>query len=187
MRLFIAIEFPDRINKILDLQKSGIKKLLPEARITNSNHLTLIFLGELKDPDEVIERLETIEEKSFNCTLGQLGIFKNPSTSIVWMSLESEQIKDLNKKIHEKLEDLQEVGQKHKPQREFKPHITLARLKRRLSDQESELLKRNIDRNQHNLNTPSFEITIDKFSLIRSTLAKEGPVYETIREFQLTQ
>jgi 2'-5' RNA ligase len=77
-------------------------------------------------------------------------------------------VKELAKSINEKL---------NSQDKNFESHITLARVKFLKNKKEFiEKLK--------NIKVEAIEMTIDSFSLKKSTLTEKGPLYETIKEFK---
>ncbi len=166
MRLFIAIDIPEYLTTPL---KESIKT--KGLNLTKDSHLTLKFLGDVEDPNPIIEKLKTISFKPFKISLNKTGVFPNNNyIRVVWVDIQpKEQTITLQKQITEQLSEFKE-------QYEFSPHITLARVKF-LEDKESFLNKLNLLK----LNKETFEVT--HFKLIKSTLTSEGPVYEDIATY----
>ena len=77
MRLFIAIPMDETMAKaLLQTQEifrmQGIKgNYTPRENM----HLTLAFIGEYGDPDEVMDALENVSFRSFRIRLNQIGTF----------------------------------------------------------------------------------------------------------------
>ena len=77
MRLFIAISLNDEIRKTLVktqdyLSRHGIRgSLTPRENL----HMTLTFIGEHPDPDQVLEVMEKVEFSSFPIVLNDIGLF----------------------------------------------------------------------------------------------------------------
>ena len=83
MRLFIAISLSDEIRKSLVktqdfLSRHGIRgSLVPRENL----HMTLTFIGEHPDPDQVLEVMENVDFPAFSITLNDIGIFNN---NVLW-------------------------------------------------------------------------------------------------------
>ncbi|MBU4284575.1 MAG: RNA 2',3'-cyclic phosphodiesterase, partial [Nanoarchaeota archaeon] len=77
MRVFIAIEMPEEIKKILlDAQKQ-INTEKAKVRPAKAFHLTLKFLGEVeeKKAEEIKSALNEISFKQFKTALTEIGVF----------------------------------------------------------------------------------------------------------------
>ena len=63
MRLFIAIRFDNKILDALSRFQASLKKLGVTVRFTprENLHLTLAFIGEIDDPEAVLEAMEQVE------------------------------------------------------------------------------------------------------------------------------
>ncbi len=167
MRLFIAIDAESgEVNKI----KKEFD--LPGLKLTNNNHVTLKFLGEVdeKTLEEVKIRLKKIKFKQFNIRISGAGCFPNENyVKVVWVGIESDDLAALQKDIHKSLADI------FPDEREFVPHLTLARVK---FVKDEILLK-------EKLKTKFSEETvrINNFKLIKSELQKNGPVYTVLETY----
>lgn len=172
MRLFIAIDFNELKDYFFELQK-----LLPKnakLSLTRTFHITLKFLGEVQ-PDKVenmIDALKKIKFKSFSVVLDSIGIFPSENyIRVVWVGINPEEkVLELQKNIDEALKPM------FKKEKDFKAHITLARVKY-LEDKKSflEQLK--------NIKVENKKIEIKDFRLIRSTLTPKGAIYDNLEIF----
>ena len=172
MRLFIAIDFNELKDYFAELQK-----LLPKnakLSFTKAFHLTLKFLGEVQpnNAEKVADILKNIKFKHFSVQLDSIGIFPTENyIRVVWAGLKPEDnVLDLQKNIDESLKEL------FKKEREFKAHITLARVKYP-EDKKSfvEQLKK--------IKVESKKIEIKDFRLVKSTLSPKGAIYEDLEVF----
>ena len=127
MRLFIAIEIPNDIKDyISQIQEHFQDKGL---RLVNKDrmHLTLKFLGEIKKDklDFIKNQLEKIKFNKFKVHLDKIGFFPNEKyIKVIWIGLKPEDlILGLQKDIDDRLKEL------FKKEKNFKPHLTLARVK----------------------------------------------------------
>ncbi|MBI4452847.1 RNA 2',3'-cyclic phosphodiesterase [Candidatus Woesearchaeota archaeon] len=172
MRLFIAIDFNELKSYFIELQK-----LLPNnARLSlvRSFHLTLKFLGEVQPnkADEIIRILNGIEFEKFGAFTDSIGIFPTENyIRVVWVGLKPEEkILELQQKVDESLKNM------FKKEKDFQPHITLARVKRPED-------KKSFVKEINKINVENKKIEIKDFRLVKSTLSPKGPVYEDLEVF----
>ncbi len=172
MRIFISIDIPQEIKKIV----KEIQKNLPEfngKKIEEENfHLTLKFLGEIteKDLDETKQKLSEINFKKFKAKLGDLGVFSENFVRIVWIKIEN--CDGLQKEIDEKLSSV------FPKEKRFMSHLTIARIKS-LKNKGAFLegLKK--------INYERKDFSVDKFFLNMSILTKERAFYKRLENFFL--
>lgn len=172
MRLFIAIDFNELRDYFIELQK-----LLPKnakLSLTKSFHITLKFLGEVQ-PDKVetiTNTLKNIKFQSFSVFLDSIGIFPTENyIRVVWVGLKPEEkILELQKSIDELLKPLL------KKEKEFKAHITLARVK--YPEDKKQFLEE-----IKKIKIKNKKIEIRDFRLIKSTLSPKGAIYENLAVF----
>ncbi len=176
-RAFIALELPEPLRQ--DLAK--LTRLLdaPGAKVKwvgrNQMHLTLKFLGDITQAqaDELAKALENIEMETpaFDLEIGGLGAFPNKQKPrVVWIGVEANPVLIA---MQAKLERAA-VGAGVEPDdREFKPHLTLGRVKS--LDKRSELPGR-----LQEIEVARQQVMADRVSLIRSTLTPEGPIHKVL-------
>lgn len=172
MRCFIAINLPDEIkNKIVEVAKGLPNKGIKKVERQNL-HLTLKFLGEIDEKKvlEIKEVLENINFNRFEVSLKNFGFFPDRNfIKVVWIGIEKgkEKIIELQKQIDSELE---KIG--FKKEKNFEPHLTIARVK--FLENKKEFLDI--------FNKLKFEdnFSVSNFDLMRSFLRREGPVYEKI-------
>ena len=77
MRLFIAINLTQNMKQALLDAQDTMKKAKVHGRFTPeaNMHLTLAFIGEYPDPDDVLDVLEDITFQPFTITLEGTGCF----------------------------------------------------------------------------------------------------------------
>ena len=126
MRIFIAIEMPEKIKeKLREIQEEF--KDSGKIIFAKDFHLTLKFLGEISEikSKRVRDRLKGLSFKEFKLNLNGFGVFPNRDfIRVLWVGVSPERkVKDLQVKIDERLRDMFGVGQ------DFKGHITLGRVK----------------------------------------------------------
>lgn len=176
MRLFIAALLPD--NVLLELQNfirslkediNGVKWEKPEKL-----HVTLKFLGNVEQARvrEISSLVEDLAKKysPFKTNLSEFGGFprlKNPRVLYVGLS-QNEQLSTFHRELDQ---GLSKIGFE-KEKRKFIPHITIARVKKRIS----------IDRT-YKISKTAFEI--NQIGIIESELRQEGSVYTPIKILRL--
>jgi len=184
MRCFIAIDLNIKVElKRIQEHLQNDNRNMIKANFVNPEilHLTLRFLGELDDfkvnktKDIVREALKNARIQKFNARLNSLGVFPSEHfIRVVWASLEpNEKFLEIHNIIDNELEKL-----KIKKDERFESHVTLARVKW-LKDKKDfiEKLKK--------IKVEPVEFVVDSIKLKKSTLTKQGPIYEDIYEFKL--
>jgi 2'-5' RNA ligase len=168
MRLFIAFGVSESAHTyFLQLQK---KLTGAKLTFTKEFHLTLKFLGEMTpvQSDEIKKRLSKVKFAPFTAKLNGTGVFpENGTPRVVWIGIEPREIIcELQKQIDEALNGL------FSKEKEFRPHITLARVK----EVQDEKFAGNIKK----LKVEPISFEVKEFKLIESQLTSEGPVYKDI-------
>lgn len=172
MRCFLAVPISEEVrDRIVELQHSlpgGLKLVEPE-----NLHLTCKFLGDVSE-----EKVQDIKkalalEGPFGLTLKGIGVFPNPNyVRVIWVGAEDpEKYVELQKTIDEQLH---EIGSKK--ERDYVPHLTLARVRRKLD--ELDFLEKNRD-------TVFGTVQVDHVDLMESRLGPGGPTYTKLTEFRL--
>jgi RNA 2',3'-cyclic 3'-phosphodiesterase len=176
MRLFIAVEAPEEVKEYIVQLQEHIKDSRSKIKFTDKNqiHLTLKFLGKVQPhiAEEVKNILKTVKFKPFSVYLDKIGFFPSESyISVVWVGLEPENpVLDLQKDIDEKLKNLFDK------EKDFKAHITLARIK--YTNNKEEFIKK-----LKNIKVEKKKIEVRSFKLVKSNLTPLGPVYEDLEVF----
>lgn len=174
MRLFIAVDATKEIKECLRAVSNDMSKYIIGGAIKH-HHITLKFLGDVDERkvDDIVNQLNKVKFKSFNVTVSNLGVFNNLNyVRIIWAGIDEghNDLIGLNKKINYCLTKFN-----FKDDFKYHPHITLFRARNIV--EKNELIKR---LNSIKLNL-SFEV--NKFTLYKSELKSDGPVYETLAEF----
>ncbi len=164
MRLFIAIQFPKRLKNALAYLQQDMKDCGMKGNYTKEEnfHLTLAFIGEYKDPDQVMDALEGISFEPFLIELNGFGNFGD----LYWAGIkESEELKKLVKKIRYALS---ESGIPFDRKR-FSPHVTVLRKASFTGNPDS-----------FKIYLPDEEMKVGSISLMRSYRGKNGMIYTEI-------
>jgi 2'-5' RNA ligase len=142
MRTFVAAEITD--SSVID----SIKKIRSSLKIAakpievQNMHFTLLFLGEITEDmsQKVLSQLKTIEFSSFDIGFEGVGAFPKPRfPRVVWVGIDAEgarHLVELAKSVEEKLASLG-----FRPDKPFKPHATIFRIKNKAGDITGELAK----------------------------------------------
>ena len=122
MRLFVAIQLSEDVRGALiqtmhDLKKQGVKGDYVPAK---NLHLTLAFIGEVKESRSAAEALQSVKAKPFKLSLSDMGTFGD----ILWAGVKGNQgISGAAKAVRDALG---QAGIAY-DQQKFVPHITLIR------------------------------------------------------------
>ncbi len=179
LRLFFAIDLPEYIKNSLLKQAQQDNADIWRWTFKDNLHLTLEFIGYAKEEDlvKIIEIGEKIRQESqpFTLKINYLcfGPEKGTAKRMIWAVLEkSESLERLKTSLEENLLNVG-VGFTFE-ERQFNPHITLARLKYHepylSSDYKKEFLAQ-------------FEVA--EILLMHSELRQSGPKYSVIQKFPL--
>ncbi|GAQ95634.1 2'-5' RNA ligase [Thermodesulfovibrio aggregans] len=184
MRLFLAIELPMEVREFLaeltkfQLPMEGINVVQKE-----NFHITLKFLGEVEE--KVIPHLINVlrvvagEFSNFKIKTTHPGVFPDRvKPRVIWIGTEnSDTLKLLAKRIDEELSCLGF----QREEREFKPHITLARVKNQRNGKYffEKISKKFSDHPRY------FEFQVKEFALMKSTLTPKGSIYSVLEMFPL--
>lgn len=131
MRLFVAIEFPEKIKAALTSVQQEIRGKVEKGRFKRSEnfHLTLKFLGETgtETAEKLAERLRdvAVTQPPFTLELGQAGIFgSRQPIRVIWLGLagELDRLKLLWQAVEQECVTVGFTPEK----RPYSPHITLA-------------------------------------------------------------
>lgn len=186
MRAFIAIDLPDDIKANLVAFQDELKGLnIFRAKFVEKEnlHLALKFLGEISeaDMDKISKILEELCKKQhvFGLSLKALGAFPSESyVRVLWIGIVKgdAEAKTLHNEIDKAIAGIGNL----KPDTRYVNHITLARVKAVMDKAKlKELFGKYKDKE-----FGSFEAK--EIKLIKSTLTREGPVYEPVKEFKLS-
>ncbi len=176
LRLFTALDPPQEIKQqLLQLRRS-----MPGARWQNIDqmHITTNFLGEVDKSllPEIKQALTSVKAESLELNIigvDYFGSSRQPRILYAKVELNSELIK-LNKLINN---ELLAIGVKTEKQK-FRPHITLARLKRTSYQSVGQFIQL-----EALFKTDSFKL--DEFHLFSSKLHPEGSQYFIEESFPL--
>lgn len=180
-RVFISINLPEKIKKKLACYQEKWPEI-PAKWVKESNlHITLAFLGHVSTQEltEIFNVSDKISQKInpflINLSLicyGPKNIENNKPPRMIWaVGDKSKELIELQKNLNRYL--------KIKDQKDFIPHITLARIKQweiaRISPEEIPIIEENI----------SLEFEVNSIDIMESNLKPKGPEYITLKELPL--
>jgi len=182
-RTFIAIDIPVAVKLKGLLELLRVDMIEEKIRWVNPEilHITLSFLGDTSEEqvNYISEQLEKIGSgySSMDLHFKELGVFPNlRKPRVFWVGMErNELLENLQGEIEVKLRDYG-INRENRP---FKPHLTIARIKR-IDD---------IDKLKYWLQKYKGE-TIQKTKIgeviyYESRLTSNGPLYNSIKKFPL--
>lgn len=185
MRCFVAVELNDGIKEKLTKAQELFRRL--DGKITlvkpSQMHLTLKFLGEVPDSQitEIAGKMKSAagKIKPFDCEIEGLGAFPKPeSPKILWIGIK--QNDSLAELFHSIEDELVKIGFPSE-QRDFKPHLTIARIRGRIN----RFLCRQII--TENINFSAGVQPVDNFILVSSELRPSGAVYTQLATIPLAK
>ncbi|MFC1490249.1 RNA 2',3'-cyclic phosphodiesterase [Candidatus Latescibacterota bacterium] len=186
MRTFIAVEIPAEVKEKIGLYVDSMQNSFQNVKwVAPENlHLTLKFLGEVKEDDveSLVECMKPIfsEFRSFELALEHTGFFPTSvNPRVIWIG--SDGGADILLDIFQELEHCLESIGIDREARMFSPHLTIGRVKRN---------NKQSDQSVVNVDIPEFEpvsFTVGNIALIKSTLTPQGPIYEKLFEGKLKE
>jgi len=190
MRCFIAIDIEKAQKGGLDALQSDIKGLAIEAGVRKGDvkwvrseniHLTLKFLGEVKDA-KVVEICNIVKEaagrhKSFDLEVGGVGFFGGSSAKVLWVGSGEgfERLGELQKDIEGQLA----LAGWPEERREFSGHLTLCRIRNYKAG--VKLARISEDYKDFKLGVT----LVDSVSVYHSELTPKGPIYSVMGNYKL--
>lgn len=165
MRLFLAVQLSNEMKKAIISAQNKLKQNKVSGRYTDVQnlHLTLAFIGEYGNTDNVLEAMEQVHFESFQLKLGgHIGSFGD----LLWAGLEqSDELEKLDRQLRHSLAEYHIPFDKKK----FNPHITL--LRNAVIPTYAYISSINIDK---------VSMKVSEVSLMRSEHGKHGMIYTEI-------
>ncbi|WP_320047464.1 RNA 2',3'-cyclic phosphodiesterase [uncultured Ilyobacter sp.] len=188
MRLFFAVDIPEDIKKRLKHEICELEKMkIPCKFVKLKNlHMTLLFLGEVKEEElqGIIEKVEKFKSAPVEVSMKNFGYFadKRKNVRIIWKGL-SKGEKRLSSVSKFLIEANREILEKNElTSKPFKGHLTVGRIKK-WDRKVSQKIMEEIIRLNKIAENESFRI--ENFHLYKSTLTPHGSEYELIKTFPL--
>lgn len=179
IRAFVAIPLPEEVNRSLTAAQAGLPTGRPVA--PENFHITVAFLGEHPEPviEDVHFALDSIRAPAFDLTLDGLGLFGGERPRSLHAEVRPEpRLSHLREKV---LQAARGAGLRMDRTR-YNPHVTLARFNNGLKGEDAEKMRTFTVRRMAFKAGP-FGVT--EFVLYRSTLGRNGPIYEDLATYPL--
>ncbi|MDQ2091871.1 RNA 2',3'-cyclic phosphodiesterase [Marimonas arenosa] len=176
MRAFIAVDLPEALRAALEQGQEG----LPGRPVPSENlHLTLAFLGEVAEPvlHDVHEGLSGLRLTAPELRVSELDVFGGRRPNLCFAAVAM--VPDLEAAQRAVVRVCRAAGVDLRRER-FRPHVTLARFGRELGRREAERLAAKLGV----VHLPPERA--ESFSLCRSDLRPEGPVYSMLAQYEFT-
>lgn len=188
-RLFVAIELPDAIRDALAAPLQSLDPLDSVVRRSppTSIHLTLAFLGMVDSTrvPEISARLRSATAGAAPFTVEVTGSGMFPSASrpqVLWIGIGGDARPRLLELTARVAEELRQAG--FEPEkREFRPHLTLGRVRRLPRGAERQALRTWLAEWRDRSYGP---LPVSAISLMRSHLSKGPPAYTQLETFRLS-
>ncbi|MDP9235870.1 MAG: RNA 2',3'-cyclic phosphodiesterase [Chloroflexota bacterium] len=189
LRLFVAIDLPDDVKQALGAAIESLRTALQSDALRwvrpDGIHLTLQFLGatsQARVPDIAFALEAAVRGvPAFGLAAGTLGSFGGRQRlRVIWLGLSGDEpaAAHLAARVHSALQPLGFA-----PDREpFRPHLTLASVRDDASREERQRLYDMLRRTSPPVPPP---FRVERISLMQSTLARGGAVYQTLARFSL--
>ena len=184
MRLFVAMDVPEAVREALGKLRARFEEICRDARWTRLEgaHGTLKFIGEVSGPcvDEVGAALGAIAPRPpIEVRFAGLGFFPNERRPrVFWAGIEGgEGLRKLAIEIETRLEPLGIAREN----REFRPHLTLARF----DSPKPGSIDRLLDAAAEFTATEFGRTSVDEFHLYQSMLKRTGAEYTRLATYCL--
>ena len=179
MRLFLAINFTPLVRREVASATATLRSCVPQASWVGEAllHLTLKFLGE--QPEDQLDDIQAVvarvagRHRELVMAVGGIGAFPNfRRARVVWMGIAPEARLEL---LHHDIEvEFEKLGIEVEG-RPFRPHLTLARIKQPLTDDEVKMLSRTARQTDYRT-----DFIVRSIDLMRSDTTAAGPAYTTL-------
>jgi len=169
MRTFVAIEVnnKDVLSSIHKIQTELNIKAKP-VELYNM-HFTVQFLGEVSEEmiGKISDALNSIEFSAFSISFTSIGVFPKPNfPRVIWIGT-NDGVNELEKLAEMIRLKLSQLG--FSPDKKFKPHVTIFRVKNKIEDMSDKLEK---------FSAYYFgKQTVSEIKLKKSELTPNGPIY----------
>jgi len=185
-RLFFALPLPEEqrqaihavVSPYLDQCRENLTIVDPSLY-----HATFHFIGIIPQDlrDKLLQDCASLQLPTpFSCTLKSTGVFPHYfGPRVLWVSLEAQQA------LYDTFSELERCitssGIMLKPDNGFKPHITVARVKKTCTQEEKIVLKEFLAQEFSTISP----WTVTHIDLLESTVHQEEPTYKMVKRFPL--
>lgn len=178
LRCFVAVELPKSMRDEIGRIEEGLR--MPGLRLVKPDlcHVTLKFLGDVpaQKIEKICETFSSIRVDPFDVVVRGMGAFPGRSIRVVWLGLEG----DFSNLFRQVEDSLSRLGFERE-RRKFSPHVTLGRVGRPSQELSGQIATRLEKFSKVDLGS----FSVDRIFLKKSTLTREGPIYEDLAEFLL--
>lgn len=184
-RIFVAIDISDEAKQKVSPYVETLRAEFPRLRVgwekPEKLHLTLKFLGDIDD--EKLKKLIVAVEKTtgqlsvFKLQIKETGVFPSPRNArILWLGLhdENKSLQKLNEILESECEKIGFAREK----RNFKAHLTIARLREPRNS--NELAQKHL---QNEFEAVEFEAS--EIVIYDSKLLPQGSIYSVVSKHEL--
>lgn len=163
MRVFIAITLSDELKKTITGTLHALKKADVRGNYapTQNLHLTLAFIGEVRDMDAIKDALDEVHFKAFKLALADMGTFGD----LLWVGIKGNQ--GLSGAARAVRDALDAAGIDY-DRKKFTPHITIIR---------------KMSGNWKKVPAPKGDMMVKKISLMKSEQKNGKQVYTEIAQW----
>ena len=187
VRAFVAVNFSDAVKAEMGKLIASIDALeVRGVRVVRAEglHLTLIFLGDV-DSDvvpSIMSAMETAaaESEPFELALAGTGVFPNAaSPRTLWVGVDG----DLSRlsTFQSRVQSALETAGFGRSKERFSPHVTVARVRNRLSSSQRKRVTAALD----GAIPAPIAVRVDSIALMRSTRQPGGSIYAPFHTVQL--
>jgi 2'-5' RNA ligase len=176
--MFIAIDCNNKeeISNIQQMILNSIPSIngkILKAVDPGTLHFTLFFFGEVDDKsvEQIKNKMNEITFQSFHIIYKQIGAFPSfKFPKVIWIGLDENSTRKLISIFELVRFKMEQIG--FKPDKQFKPHLTLFRVKKPIANIKNCLTKYT--------DFIAGSDKIDKIHLKKSELFQSGPMYSNI-------
>lgn len=185
MRCFVALDLPPQVqNHVANVTAPLRDKYKLKWVAKEQLHATLVFAGELAEPDaeELADLVEELDVPPLSLSLAQFGVFPAKGMPrVAWVGLGGDDVVALQH-VQTQLSEHTEALGVPRDKRRFTPHVTIGRVSSPFGAFAviDELKKLDQSLNQKPFEPPSI-------TLYRSTLTPRGPRHEVIVQRRLSR
>ncbi len=187
IRTFIAIPLPNQVRDYLSNIIKVFKETFPGNAVKwvhpDNIHITLKFLGDVSKSNLHI-LFDKLDSKNqffpFTLTLNKIGAFPSIyKPQVIWAGTTNHEILIEIVKFIERSTSL--INEEKEP-KSFVPHMTIARLRPGIKNNQIDELKREIYKYKE-IESLSFEV--NHYCVFQSFLNSKGPIYTALRRYDL--
>ena len=184
-RMFCAFELPETLRTRIHEHAQRVREAVPDAAASWSRpeniHLTIKFFGNVdqaKVPSISAAAARVVKEFSpVQIEVGKTGVFPRPSRpQVLWIGIDDRS--GALSKLQERLEDEFALEGFPKEDRAFRPHLTIARIRK--PQNANQLAEVHLG-----LEFSTVAVRLDEFILFRSELSSKGSKYTAISRHRL--